>query len=500
MKNNATALIIGSGLGGLTCGAILSRCGVRVTVLEQMKTAGGALRMFKHRGNEFETGFHTVCGLDRYHTVGKLFGWLGIADRLVTANPDSDCFDEVIMDSRHYRLANGREGFRNSLKEYFPLQSDNIDSYVDDMWKMCEQVPIFNTKVMPDMSAMMENDTDESIGAFIDRHISDPLLRQLLGWNNMLYGGNRDRTPVLTAALITKLYVESATRFVDNSQQLVELLTEVIEQGGGEVITEAEVCKVEVSDRNVGGVVCTDSRRFEADWYIGAIHPAMVVKMLGEGVLSRAYTNRVSSLHNSCSMFSLFVKLRRGSFPYLNRNIYWVDHAEGIWQADLLDERFPRGFLIITPPTEDRQFAERLIVHVPMLWSDVARWSNTKVGNRGADYEQFKAECGQKVVDRVRELFPSFDEAVEDLFFATPLTLRDFLGLPEGAVCGTIHDCADQFSSHISTRTKLSNLLLTGQNVRLHGMCGVPITSIETAAWIVGLEKLMKMIDAEQTK
>jgi all-trans-retinol 13,14-reductase len=40
--------------------------------------------------------------------------------------------------------------------------------------------------------------------------------------------------------------------------------------------------------------------------------------------------------------------------------------------------------------------------------------------------------------------------------------------------------------SQIPIYTKVRNLFLTGQNINLHGICGVPLTAINTAEAIVG--------------
>lgn len=53
-------VIIGSGLGGLSCGLILSRAGYDVTVLEQGTQPGGCLQCFTRRGVKFETGMHFI--------------------------------------------------------------------------------------------------------------------------------------------------------------------------------------------------------------------------------------------------------------------------------------------------------------------------------------------------------------------------------------------------------------------------------------------------------
>lgn len=43
------AIIIGSGMGGLTCAATLAKAGKRVLVLEQHYVAGGCTHTFEHR-------------------------------------------------------------------------------------------------------------------------------------------------------------------------------------------------------------------------------------------------------------------------------------------------------------------------------------------------------------------------------------------------------------------------------------------------------------------
>ena len=50
------AIVIGSGIGGLTSAAILSRAGKKVLVLEQHDQCGGCCHSFTEKGFEFDTG------------------------------------------------------------------------------------------------------------------------------------------------------------------------------------------------------------------------------------------------------------------------------------------------------------------------------------------------------------------------------------------------------------------------------------------------------------
>ena len=63
-------LIIGGGLGGLFCGAILAKEGLKVTVLEKNTAIGGGLQSFTRFGEVFDTGisWHLEQGTCRGHS------------------------------------------------------------------------------------------------------------------------------------------------------------------------------------------------------------------------------------------------------------------------------------------------------------------------------------------------------------------------------------------------------------------------------------------------
>ena len=49
--------------------------------------------------------------------------------------------------------------------------------------------------------------------------------------------------------------------------------------------------------------------------------------------------------------------------------------------------------------------------------------------------------------------------------------------------------------SQLPVYTKVRNLLLTGQNINLHGICGVPLTAINTAEAILGTNHIIREIN-----
>jgi all-trans-retinol 13,14-reductase len=52
--------------------------------------------------------------------------------------------------------------------------------------------------------------------------------------------------------------------------------------------------------------------------------------------------------------------------------------------------------------------------------------------------------------------------------------------------------------SFISPRTKIPNLLLTGQNLNLHGVLGVTVSAVLTCSQILGMEYMLEKIHDAQ--
>ena len=75
-------IIIGSGLGGLECGAILSKEGYHVCVLEKNELFGGCFQTYQRGGHRMDTGIHYIGSLDEGQIMNQYFRYFGIMDKL----------------------------------------------------------------------------------------------------------------------------------------------------------------------------------------------------------------------------------------------------------------------------------------------------------------------------------------------------------------------------------------------------------------------------------
>jgi all-trans-retinol 13,14-reductase len=139
------AVIIGSGMGGLTCAAMLSRSGKRVLVLEQHDVAGGCTHTFEDAGVEFDTGVHYVGGkiwekapngsrliLDACVEAGGGLEWTRMDDvyDVATTRPAKWApAGSLAAKGRRFEMRNGRGRLRADLVSKFPAEEAAIDAY-----------------------------------------------------------------------------------------------------------------------------------------------------------------------------------------------------------------------------------------------------------------------------------------------------------------------------------------------------------------------------------
>ena len=132
-----SAVVIGGGLGGLFTGAILSKEGYRVTVLEKNQVIGGGLQMFRRHGVAFETGMHLLGGIRPGGSIYKLCKWLGITGHIALRDVDTDCMDEItyLADGKTYRIPEGKEAFIRYFQQEFPDEAQGIRDYVEELYR-----------------------------------------------------------------------------------------------------------------------------------------------------------------------------------------------------------------------------------------------------------------------------------------------------------------------------------------------------------------------------
>lgn len=494
------AVIIGGGLGGLFTGAFLAREGYKVTVVEKNATPGGGLQCFERYGHKFETGMHILGGFRHGGTLDKICEYLGIRQSLKIRPMDASCNDTVtyLRAGKTFRLPEGRDALVEYLCREFPHERDGITAYVEKLYRLSREVDFFYLKKGRDSIFGHSEEFMWPADELIGHYIGDERLQDLLGFLNPMYAGRKGHTPAYIHALINVLHIEGADRFVGGSQQLAQALERVIVDNGGSVNSGEKVVRVSVdADRSVTEIATNKGNTYSGDCYVSSIHPCALLEIIEGHAFTKSFKNRINSVPNTYSSFGLYISFKPGTFPYIDHTCYFQDDYGMVWDHGDYDAwSWPRGGMYMTPPEEEQgPYASRMVVNCIMGFEQVERWRDTEPMRRGSDYEQWKAEHVKKVLAKLELLHPGIGEAIEHVTASSPLTIRDYYNVKDGALYGFERDCKNIALSQLSVFSKVKNLYFTGQCVNLHGICGVPLTAINTVEAITRSEELVDKIN-----
>lgn len=482
-------VIIGAGLGGLECGYTLSKNGLNVCVLEQTPVLGGCLQTFKRRGTTFDTGFHYIGGLDEGQHLNRLFSYFRLMD-LPWKKLDEDCFDEVIFHGKKYAFANGHEKFVETLSQSFPNQKANLKKYIETLKEVGENIFLsFSPRSAEDF--YQSKAFTHTAYEFLQETIDDPILRNVLAGTSLKMELHKE-LPLYIFAQINDSFIQSAWRIDGGGMQIAEKLAENIKSMGGTVVTKSKVEELVEEEGRITTAKLADGTEIEGTWFISNIHPASTLQLVQNSkVIKNIYKRRINNLNNSFGMFTTNIKLKPGALPYLNRNQY-IYETDDIWNYGTFNPERKTDAVLVSyqRPQDGVQTTENIDILTPMPWQEVEQWEKTSLMKRGAEYEQLKAEKAEACISIAEKQIEGLREAVDSVYTSTPLTYQYYTATHKGSAYGILKDRSKLAYTMLTPKTPIENLLLTGQNLNLHGILGVSMTSFFTCAEIIGMEKI----------
>ncbi len=479
-------IIIGSGLGGLQCAYILARQGKRVLVLEQAIQPGGCLQSYRRGGQSFDTGFHYVGGLEEGQSLHGAFKYMGLLD-LPWHQLDKNCFDKVTIGDRSFDYAQGFEHFAKRLSEYFPDERIGLVHYVKQLQdSIDEQVQPFSTDAL--QPEYMGSLVSTSAWQFLENTFRDPLLRNVLSGTSLKMELNRDTLPLFSFLHGNSSYVESSWRLKGDASQIVRCLAEGVSAMGGEIICRAKVTELVEKDGKIRYAVCDNGETYEADIFISDIHPAQTCDLVKESTkIKKVFRRRMKTIPNTFGMFTVSLTYKPQTVRYFNYNHY-IYNTQDVW-----DEQHDGILVSSRVPEDGSDYTRQIDLLMPQNWSPYSMWQDTRVGHRGESYEKMKEKLADKCIERVAQHIPEIRH-YERRYTSTPLTWNSYTLTPEGSAYGMRKDYHNPLMTMLSPRTPVSNLFMTGQNLMLHGVHGVTMTSLHTCAAIIGKQPIWEIL------
>jgi all-trans-retinol 13,14-reductase len=515
------AIVIGSGLGGLTAASMLARhAHMRVLVLERHYTAGGFTHTFHRPGYEWDVGVHYVGDVHRptsllrrafdHLTDGNL-AWADMGDVYDTIVIGNGGTGTSAASFDRYEFVAGRERFRQRMHSYFPGPRDTaaIDQYLDlirDTVRTSKRYflekalpPLLGRISSPLLRAPALRHSSRTVKQVLDALTTNQRLAAVLAGQYGDYGLPPSQASWFMHALLVGHYLAGGAYPVGGSSRIAATMLPGIEHAGGAVITSAEVQQilVDASNRAIG-VRLASGEEVLAPRIISDAGIALTFgKLLPPAVAARHDLRpTLAGAPPSYSHISLYLGLDRDAAALgLRTSNLWVyphDDHDAACARFVADPGAPLPVAYLSfPSAKDPDFSRRhpgratieVVGLAPHAW--FARWADAPWKKRGHDYEAFKQTLADRMLDALTRQCPQITSAhIDHAELSTPLTTTTFAGHPHGEIYGLAHTPERFAARHLRPHTPVAGLFLTGADICTAGVGGALMGGILTATAI----------------
>ena len=484
-------IVVGSGMGGMSAAAALSRVGKRVLLLEQHQTLGGLTHSFSRDGFTWDVGVHYLSGMAPGDRARDLLNWL--TDTPIDFVSLGSVYDTLhIGNSEPLSLSRPYEAQERDLKDRYPDQADAIEAWTVALREGREAMfKIFPTRGMPEIAGDLLDWWNRNAIAkwcarttreVIDEITDHPELAAVMAaqWGD--HGGRPGKASFAVHALIAGAYLPSGSWYpVGGSAVFAEHMIPTITANGGEARAGVRVASLLFEGGTVAGVRTADGNEIRANAVVSDIGARETIDfLLPADIGHEGWTAKIRSLPSSIANFTVFLgfegDIEAAGATKANHWIYPTGETDVLW-TDAPDEPPPHmtvSFGSLKNPSHDPGPTQKHMGQI-LAWSDwdtVARWADLPPGERGDDYADFKRRAEATLMRQFEKYFPDLAKLVVYRELATPLATASFTGHREGAFYGLDVTPQRILCDALRAKTPVPGLFLAGQDVASPGIPG----------------------------
>ncbi|MEI7444207.1 MAG: FAD-dependent oxidoreductase [Burkholderiales bacterium] len=507
------AIVIGSGIGGMTAAGLLAGvAGRRVLVLERHTEPGGLTHVFRRDGAAWDVGVHYVGELEPGSPGRAYFDYLS-GGRLHW-NRMPDAFERFVYPDLDVTVPSDPAAYERTLVDAFPDEAPAIRRYFADIeratkWATLGFVRAMVPRPVEPLLRLVQRLTGRlgttTTGDYLAKRFRSPRLRALLAsqWGD--YGLPPSRSAFAIHAQIVRHYLHGAWFPEGGAGRIARSLEPGIERTGGAIRVAQEVTRILVEDGRAVGVEVVDrrgatpcTRTFRAPIVISnAGVPATFERLLPtDGEIGartaplRALAARLNA--SGLSAVTLYLRLKADARTIgVNGENIWIsetfDHDDVAAQTRGLLAGEPRAVFVSFPSIksgEDRVHTAEIIAFTED--APFAAWTDRPHGRRGADYSALKQRIGEGLLRAADRRLPGLADLVAYAELATPATIEHFTGHPGGRFYGLPATPERYRSTLLGPRTPIEGLYLSGSDAGCLGIYGAMMGGVGAACQVLG--------------
>jgi phytoene dehydrogenase-like protein len=473
------AVIIGSGLGGLSCAAAFARQGFKPLVLEQHYVPGGYATTFKRRDFIFDVSLHSTTVGERNGVANLIRGFPEIKDVEFVPHPH---LYRAIFPEHDFRVPQKNLGkYLDTLKGYFPDEKQGIEGLFEDMKGLSRDLNKYsNAGGKIDMSRFPQDfpylfkSYTKTWGALMETRLKNPRLKAIISSLWGYYGLPPSKLSCFYYALPTIDYLTSGGVYPKGrSQRISNAFVKFIQSKGGKVKLKAKVEKILVKDQIAYGVKTADGKEYKGKVIVSNANPHdTFLNMMEEKDFLKGYLDKFKNYSVSLSCFQVFLGLKKDLIKKVG-----IEDSEIFYSPGYDDDASYQAYL--DADIENSGYGLMLYDNVYKGYSPKGKNTANILVLQGfkhwekyeADYKKGIKKAYKKEKERMADLLikkvektvlPGLSDAIEVKVIGTPLTNWRYTRNTRGAIYGWDQTMNNTGRSRMPHTTPIKNLYLAG--------------------------------------
>jgi all-trans-retinol 13,14-reductase len=447
IKDKYDVVVIGAGIGGLTCGSLLAKEGLSVLVAEQDTKPGGCCTSFKRKGFTFDTGIEDVTGAEKGGMLNNILEELGLKDDIE--------FIELappirIVGSDYNIPSTPLEGLAMELKRMFPGEGIGIDAFFQDckaviseMMALAEPAPDllgFGGKMGLMVKFLFKSPKLREYGGKSYRQaliesFKEPKLRAILGSLVDYDPGWAATMPMMVVGFPAFQYPKGG------AQALADVFAKGVTKHGGDLALKTLVKKIVVEDGKATGVELADGTMVRSRYVVSnADGRQTFLTLIGEQYLSPKLAKELKETQLTGSVFlvSLGVDIDLKAMGFDGTTIVYnrSDSIDDIYSGDPEKSSLWIKMHSLRDPSQAPQGMATVQIMTLFPYNYMGYWKREKDGTRGKEYRELKEALADKLIASAEKIIPQLSKHIVCKDIATPLTYERYTLNSEGASHG----------------------------------------------------------------
>lgn len=449
------AIVIGGGLGGLSCSSYLSMNGWKVLVLEKNNVPGGYATSFRRGSYNFESCLHMIHAVGKGQPMAKIFESVGVADQIEFIKLKH--FMRLVFPEHDIRLPSGDiAGVLHVLEENFPDEKEGIKMFLKDMESiyndvykflnskapLWQQLPVFPFRYKALFPAMKK-----TVKHFLDKNLKDNKLKALLFGNWGFFGLPTSISNVLPMSANFSYWKNGAYYPKGSSQVMSNAFVENIKRHDGHILLGSQVASIIVENGRALGVVTKKGEKYYGKNIVSNISALETFNsLLREEKLPAKFKEKLGRMEPSISGFIVYLGLDESFKEELeDKEDYDIIVSETYdqdkdfeWMVNCDVEK--ASFFVTLYSNIDNSLARgnRFVASI-VQGQPYGYWSKFEAAYNSGNKEEYRKEKIDKariLIKRAEKIIPSLSAHIEIMEIATPLTFKRYTGNYNGAMYG----------------------------------------------------------------